>query len=117
MPAATLERVVREEWGRLIALLLAESRRLDLVEDALADAVEAAARRWPADGPPSNPQAWLLTAARRRLVDRLRAEAIHRRKTPLLITDASRTQEARPAREPTPRRNCCGSCSCARTPP
>ena len=102
MPAETLERVVREEWGRLIALLLAESRRLDLVEDALADAVEAAARRWPAEGPPSNPQAWLLTAARRRIVDRLRAEAIHRRKAPLLITDAAGEQEVRPAREPTP---------------
>ena len=39
----TLEQVVREEWGRLTSLLLGQFRRLDLVEDALADAVEAAA--------------------------------------------------------------------------
>ena len=41
---------MREEWGRLVALLLARFRRLDLVEDALGDAVEAASRTWPADG-------------------------------------------------------------------
>ena len=41
-----LATVVREEWGRLTSLLLARFRRLDLVEDALADAVETAARRW-----------------------------------------------------------------------
>ena len=40
--AAELEQVVREEWGRLVALLLAQFLRLDLVEDALGDAVEAA---------------------------------------------------------------------------
>lgn len=90
---AVLERVVREKWGRLTALLLARYRRLDLVEDALADAVEAAARRWPADGAPDNPAAWLTTAAGRRVLDRLRAEAMHRRREPLLITDAERRQE------------------------
>ena len=42
-----LERVVREEWGRLVALLLAQFRRLDLVEDALAEAVATAQTRWP----------------------------------------------------------------------
>ena len=65
---AALQTVVRAEWGRLVALLLARHRRLDLVEDALADAVEAAARRWGEQGVPDNPAAWLLTAARRRVV-------------------------------------------------
>ena len=88
----TLEAVVREEWGRLTSLLLAQFRRLDLVEDALADAVEAAARRWPTDGTPDNPAAWLLTTARRRVLDRLRAESMARRKQPLLVTDAERRQ-------------------------
>ena len=46
---AVLETVVREEWGRLTSLLLAQYRRLDLVEDALGDAVEAAARHWPGE--------------------------------------------------------------------
>lgn len=81
-----LERAVREEWGRLTSLLLAQYRRLDLVEDALGDAVEAATRRWPDDGPPDNPSAWLLTSARRRLIDRLRAEGVAHRKAPLLVT-------------------------------
>lgn len=81
-----LERVVREEWGRLASVLLAQYRRLDLVEDALGDAVEAATRRWPDDGPPDNPSAWLLTSARRRMIDQLRAEAVATRKAPLLVT-------------------------------
>lgn len=89
----TLEEVVREEWGRLTSLLLAQFRRLDLVEDALADAVEAAARRWPVDGTPDNPAGWLHTTARRRLLDRLRAEGTARSKAPLLVTEAERTRE------------------------
>ena len=89
---AALETVVRGEWGRLTSLLLAQFRRLDLVEDALGDAVEAAARRWPEDGVPHNPAAWLLTTARRRVVDRLRAESMAQRKVPLLVTDAERRE-------------------------
>jgi RNA polymerase sigma-70 factor (ECF subfamily) len=90
---AVLERVVREEWGRLMSLLLARYRRLDLVEDALGDAVEAAARRWGSEGAPDNPPAWLLTTARRRVVDRLRAESMAHRKAPLLVTDAERRHD------------------------
>ncbi len=94
---AVLETVVREEWGRLTSLLLAQYRRLDLVEDALGDAVEAAARRWPSDGPPDNPAAWLLTTARRRVLDRVRAESMAHRKAALLVTDAARRQEGQGA--------------------
>ncbi len=92
-PDAALEHVVREEWGRLVALLLAQFRRLDLVEDALGDAVEAASRTWPTAGVPTNPAGWLMTAAKRRVVDRLRTEAVATRKQPLLLTDAARHQE------------------------
>ena len=91
--AAELEQVVREEWGRLVALLLAQFRRLDLVEDALGDAVEAASRTWPTDGVPANPPAWLMTAARRRVLDRLRTEDVARRKQPMLLVDAEHHQE------------------------
>ncbi|HTW14206.1 MAG TPA: DUF6596 domain-containing protein [Nocardioides sp.] len=84
-----LEALLRDEWGRLLALLVAWCRRLDLAEDGLADAFEAAARSWPADGTPANPPAWLLTAARRRITDRLRAEAVAARKRPLLEVDAA----------------------------
>ena len=87
-PDEVLAATVREEWGRLVALLLAQFRRIDLVEDALGDAVEAAARTWPRDGAPERPAAWLVTTARRRVVDRLRAEAVALRKEPLLVVDA-----------------------------
>ena len=68
----TLRSVFRDQWGRLLALLVAQFRRLDLAEDGLADAFAAAADRWPEDGLPVNPAGWLLTAARRRILDRLR---------------------------------------------
>jgi predicted RNA polymerase sigma factor len=94
MSPAAVEQVWREEWGRVLALLVAQYRRLDLAEDALADAFEAAARSWPADGVPVNPPAWLLTAARRRVVDGLRAEAIAVRRHRLLVVDAEVQQRA-----------------------
>ena len=55
-PDEALAAAVREEWGRLVALLLGQFRRLDLVEDALGDAVEAGARTWPRDGIPDRPR-------------------------------------------------------------
>ena len=92
-----VEAAVRDEWGRLLALLVAQYRRLDLAEDGLGDAVEAAARTWPGlpGGAPDNPAAWLLTAARRRIVDRLRREAVAARALPLLAVDAEVTEGAR----------------------
>ncbi|SDT26765.1 RNA polymerase sigma factor [Microlunatus soli] len=83
-----IERLLREEWGRLLALLVARYRRLDLAEDGLADAFEAAARTWSSGGEPDNPAAWLLTTARRRITDRLRSEAVLVRRLPLLVVDA-----------------------------
>ncbi|MGL5819094.1 MAG: RNA polymerase sigma factor [Phycicoccus sp.] len=82
--------VVRDRWGRLVAGLFARFRRLDLVEDALADAVEAAARTWPRDGVPASPAGWLYTVAVRRVVDRLRTEAVAARKHPLLVAEVER---------------------------
>jgi predicted RNA polymerase sigma factor len=90
----SVEDAWRDEWGRLLALLVARYRRLDLAEDGLSDAFEAAARTWPAEGTPDNPAAWLLTAARRRILDRLRAEAVAARKLPLLAVEAELTEEA-----------------------
>ena len=97
MNAAGVEQVWRDEWGRVLALLVAQYRRLDLAEDALADAFEAATRTWPRDGVPANPPAWLLTTARRRVVDRLRAEAMAVRKVPLLVVEADVQQRAHAA--------------------
>lgn len=83
-----VEQAWRDHWGRLLALLVSRYRRLDLAEDALAEAFEAATRHWPRDGVPGNPPGWLLTAARRKVLDRLRAEAVHARREPVLVADA-----------------------------
>jgi RNA polymerase sigma factor (sigma-70 family) len=84
----------RDQWGRLTALLVAQFRRLDLAEDGLADAFEAAARTWPTGGVPTNPPAWLLTSARRRILDRLRAETVAARRLPVLAVEAELQEEA-----------------------
>jgi RNA polymerase sigma-70 factor (ECF subfamily) len=93
-PAARIEEVWRDEWGRLLALLVAQYRRLDLAEDGLADAFEAASRTWREEGVPANAPAWLLTAARRRIIDRLRSDEVLARKMPLLGVEADLQEEA-----------------------
>lgn len=72
-----------------MGLLIGQFARPDLAEDAVADAFTAAVRHWPVDGIPASPAAWLLTTARRRVLDRLRAEAVHSRKEPLMVVDAT----------------------------
>jgi predicted RNA polymerase sigma factor len=66
---SALAEVVRDSYGRLLALLAAPGRDIAAAEDALADAVERALTRWPDDGVPDNPEAWLLVVARNRLRD------------------------------------------------
>ncbi len=83
-----VEQAYREHWARLLALLVTRLRRFDLAEDGLQDAFLAAARTWPRTGVPDRPAAWLHTAARRRVLDRLRREEADRARLPLLITDA-----------------------------
>lgn len=83
-PDLAVEAAYRDDWGRLLALLVARTRRLDLAEDALSDAFERAAKTWPGDGIPTNRAAWLYTTAHRQIVGRLRAEAVAARKRPLL---------------------------------
>ena len=94
MGGAQLDEVFRDQWGRLLALLVAQFRRLDLAEDGLSEAFLAAAAHWPADGMPGNPAGWLLTTARRKILDRLRGEATAARKEPLLAVDAELQQQA-----------------------
>jgi RNA polymerase sigma-70 factor (ECF subfamily) len=67
--ARTAERVARDSYGRLVAFLAARTRDVAGAEDALADAFATALRTWPTDGIPDNPDAWLLTVARRRQTD------------------------------------------------
>ena len=64
--------VARESYGKLVAFLAARTRDVSAAEDALADAFAAALETWPRRGVPDNPQAWLLTAARRKAIDAAR---------------------------------------------
>jgi RNA polymerase sigma-70 factor (ECF subfamily) len=70
------EAAARVSYGRLIAFLSAPSRDVAAAEDALSDALRAALETWPRTGVPDNADAWLLTAARRRLVDKARHERV-----------------------------------------
>jgi len=67
--------VFRREHGRVVAALIARFRDWDLAEDAVQDAFAVALARWPIDGVPDRPGAWITTAARNRALDRLRREA------------------------------------------
>lgn len=69
------ETAARTSYGRLLALLAARTYDLAAAEDALADAFERALARWPADGVPDDPDAWLLTVARNRQRDRWKSAA------------------------------------------
>ncbi|THG30180.1 RNA polymerase subunit sigma-70 [Naasia lichenicola] len=73
---AAAERAARTSYGRLVALLAAQSRDILLAEDALADAFEQALRTWAVAGVPANPEAWLLTVARHRQLDVLRSAPV-----------------------------------------
>ncbi|WP_316360307.1 RNA polymerase sigma factor [Devosia sp.] len=66
------ERVARDSYGRLVAFLAARTRDVAGAEDALAEAFASALKSWPEDGIPTNPDAWLLTVARRRQTDAAR---------------------------------------------
>ena len=69
-----LAEVFRREHGRLVATLIRFCGDFDLAEDALQDAVAVAAERWPREGVPDRPGAWLTTAARRKAIDRIRRD-------------------------------------------
>ncbi|WP_414637133.1 RNA polymerase sigma factor, partial [Actinophytocola sp.] len=65
----------REEWGQVVATLIRATGDWDLAEECAQDAFAQALQRWPEDGIPSRPGAWLTTVARNRATDRLRREA------------------------------------------
>ncbi|MEV1169088.1 DUF6596 domain-containing protein [Nonomuraea sp. NPDC049784] len=83
--AAVLARVVREHAGRLAASLVSLLGDFSAAEDLVQDAVETALRRWPVEGVPERPDAWLFTVARRRGLDVLRRESNYRAKLAQVI--------------------------------
>jgi RNA polymerase sigma-70 factor, ECF subfamily len=72
--SAALEQAFREGWGRVLAALIGSFGDFDLAEEAAQEAFAVAAERWPRDGVPSHPTAWLLSTARNRAVDPLRRD-------------------------------------------
>jgi RNA polymerase sigma-70 factor (ECF subfamily) len=72
LAARAAEAAARRSYGKLIACLAAQTRDLTQAEDALAEAFALALQTWPGKGVPASPEAWLLTAARRRAVDAVR---------------------------------------------
>jgi len=89
-----IELTFREGWGRAVAALTRVLGDISLAEDAVQDAFTTALERWPRDGLPDNPDAWIIATARNRAIDRLRRERTFSRKAPLLAR-----LEALPAEE------------------
>lgn len=87
-----VEQAARESHGRLLAFLSARSRDIAAAEDALADAFGAALESWPRAGIPDNPEAWLLTTARRRLVDAARRRLVRQEAVSALLIAAEEAE-------------------------
>ena len=79
-----LERVFREQWGVVLAAMLGFLGDFDRAEEAAQEAFAIAAERWPREGVPDNPGAWLVTTARNRAIDRIRRDRTLAAKTRLL---------------------------------
>jgi RNA polymerase sigma-70 factor, ECF subfamily len=71
---APLEQAFRDQWGRVLATLIGFLGDFELAEEAAQEAFAIAARRWPVDGTPANPGAWLIATGRNRAIDRIRRD-------------------------------------------
>lgn len=95
-----LEKVFREQWGRLLGGLVRRCGDLDLAEEALQEAAATALEHWSREGLPQNPAAWLATTASRRLIDGVRRRQTREDKAPLLLElgPPPRPDEGEPSR-------------------
>jgi RNA polymerase sigma-70 factor, ECF subfamily len=81
---AILEQIFRDQWGRVLAALIGFLGDFDLAEEAAQEAFAIAAERWPRDGVPTHPGAWLVTTARNRAINRIRRDRTLASKSRLL---------------------------------
>ena len=95
-----LARVLRDEQGRLVGALVRLLGDWDAAEELVQDAAVAALEHWPTRGIPDNPGAWLMTAARRRAVDRLRRHARYRERLAALTAEANEVSRGDPTDGP-----------------
>jgi RNA polymerase sigma-70 factor (ECF subfamily) len=98
-PADAVDRAFRAEFGRTVAVLARALGDLDRAEEAVQDAYVLALDRWPRDGVPGNPAAWIFTAAKRRAIDRLRRETVLRTKQAELARELEEAVTDLPADE------------------
>ena len=89
-----LDAVFREHWGRVLATLVGITGDIQLAEDAAAEAFAIAAERWPRDGEPGSPLAWLVVTARNRAIDHIRRQQLLAEKSRLLARDLEAGPEA-----------------------
>src|SRR5213082_1363569 len=98
MTLTEVEKIFRDEAGRVLATLIRLVGEFDLAEDALQDAFAVALERWPALDAPSNPRAWLVNVGRNKAIDRIRRQITFRGKqgelTHELLHDAAASCEA-----------------------
>ena len=94
--AAAAEATARRSYGKLVAFLAARTRDVAAAEDALSAAFESALRDWPRSGVPTNPEGWLMTAAKRQLIDATRRNKTRDTAVPdlLLLTEFSTDDDA-----------------------
>ena len=102
LEADAVARVFREERGRILATLIRLLGDIDLAEEALAIALEAALVQWPGEGIPDNPRAWLIRAARNKAIDRLRRGALFEEKRAALEGHAAQVEQERQERQDRP---------------
>jgi RNA polymerase sigma-70 factor, ECF subfamily len=107
----TVERIARESYGRLVALLAVRTRDVASAEDSLAEAFAAALEQWPTQGVPANPDGWLVTVAKRRHLDLLRKGQVQMNNEPHLV--ASEIEEASHMSEELPDRRLALMFACA----
>ncbi len=92
-PASAVERVFREEYGRVVAAMTSWTRDLSLAEEAVQDAFAVALESWPRQGMPDNPAAWITTTGRRKVIDRLRRDRNLETKYPHLVQEEAVTDD------------------------
>lgn len=97
---SALDTVFREQWGRVLASLIGFLGDYELAEDAAQEAFAIAAARWPADGVPDHPAAWLITAARNRAINRIRRQRTLQAKLPLLAAETTAVAEMSVGEDP-----------------
>ncbi len=88
----TLEKVFREEYGRIIATLIRIAGSFDLAEEALQEAFTSAASKWEREGIPNSPGAWLTTVAHRKVIDAIRRDKTRTDKQGEIAFEVSRLQ-------------------------